>query len=162
MNELNCLKGLIGIRTRITLFTKKVAQNFLLWSMFELSRNFTLLVLWLISAHIFDQRKDKACCPVFVFRRGISSAISDLILSIEWKLKCVINVWRYSLVPIFKISSCYARFYTFRNWEIFWNKPCLCDSDVVNPSKSVCICFVVSGACILDFYWEGKTMTCIL
>ena len=41
---------------------------------------FTFLVLWLILAHIFGQRKVNACCSVFVFCWGTSNAICDLVL----------------------------------------------------------------------------------
>ena len=41
---------------------------------------FTFLVLWLVLICIFGPRKDKACCPVFIFRRGIYNAIWVLVL----------------------------------------------------------------------------------
>ena len=36
---------------------------------------FTFLVLVLILVHLFGSKRDTACCPVLVFRRGISNAI---------------------------------------------------------------------------------------
>ena len=33
--------------------------------------------------HIFGPKKDKLFCPVFVFRRGMSNAICDLVLYLQ-------------------------------------------------------------------------------
>ena len=40
----------------------------------------TFLILEFILDHIFGPKKDKLFCPVFVFRRGMSNAICDLVL----------------------------------------------------------------------------------
>ena len=43
----------------------------------------TFLILGSISDHIFGSKKDKLFCPVFVFRRGMSNAICDLVLYLQ-------------------------------------------------------------------------------
>ena len=40
-------------------------------------------VLGSILDHIFGPKKDKLFCPVFVFRRGMSNAICDLVLYLQ-------------------------------------------------------------------------------
>ena len=42
-----------------------------------------ILILGLILDHIFGPKKDKLFCPVFVFRRGMSNAICDLVLYLQ-------------------------------------------------------------------------------
>ena len=43
----------------------------------------TFLILGPILDHIFGPKKDKLFCPVFVFRRGMSNAICDLVLHLQ-------------------------------------------------------------------------------
>ena len=43
----------------------------------------TFLILRPILDHIFGPKKDKPLCPVFVFRRGMSNAICDLVLYLQ-------------------------------------------------------------------------------
>ena len=43
----------------------------------------TFLILGSILDHIFGLKKDKLFCLVFVFRRGISNAICDLVLYLQ-------------------------------------------------------------------------------
>ena len=43
----------------------------------------TFLMLGPILDHIFGPKKDKLFCPVFVFRRGMSNAICDLVLYLQ-------------------------------------------------------------------------------
>ena len=43
----------------------------------------TFLILGPILDHIFVPKEDKLFCPVFVFRRGMSSAICDLVLYLQ-------------------------------------------------------------------------------
>ena len=43
----------------------------------------TFLILGSILDHIFGYKKDKLLSPVFVFRRGMSSAICDLVLYLQ-------------------------------------------------------------------------------
>ena len=75
---------------------------------------FTFLVLWLILVHIFIPKKDKACCPIFVFRKGISNAnICDVVLYLLYEGWRYIDIRWYNPVPQFKNNSCNARFYSF-------------------------------------------------
>ena len=43
----------------------------------------TFLILGYTLDHIFGPKKDRLFCPVFVFRRGMSSAICDLVLYLQ-------------------------------------------------------------------------------
>ena len=50
------------------------------------------MILESILNHIFGPKKDKLFCPAFVFRRGMSSAISDLVLYLQSE---GLNIWIY-------------------------------------------------------------------
>ena len=54
----------------------------------------------------FNTRKDKACCPAFVFSRGAFNVFWDLVL---YLMNEGLNIW-YNAVPIFKNSTYSARF----------------------------------------------------
>ena len=80
--------------------------------------------------HIFGPKKDKLFCPVFVFRRGLSSVICDFVLYLQSK---GLNIsWIYSgripfqyLKPVFPIQystvSLTGRQFIFRKWDgLIW------------------------------------------
>ena len=63
------------------MFTDEV--NIFLWSMHEKRRCLTFLLLGFILDHIFGPKKNNLFYPVFVFRRGISNGICDLVLYLK-------------------------------------------------------------------------------
>ena len=74
------------------------------------------MILGPILDHIFGPKKDKLFCPVFVFRRGMSNAICDLVLYLqEWKLKQFMNISWYNLIPILKNGIRNTVFYSVTN-----------------------------------------------
>ena len=83
MHTQNCFKGLIRIQTN--LFTNTACLKFLSSEHCEKVTVFKFLVVSLILVHIFVRRKDKACCPVFVFLRGIYNVICHVVLHLLYK-----------------------------------------------------------------------------
>ena len=75
MNKQNCFKGLFQIQNYIA-YLHNIFDISLFRAFVKETVVFTFLVLRLILVQIFGPRKDKDCCPVFVFLRSISSAIT--------------------------------------------------------------------------------------
>ena len=131
---------------------------------------FTFLELSLISVHIcavHEKTKLTVLCLFFV-EAHIKCHSWSSIVHIAWRLKNVMDIWWYNPISIFKNSGCYARFSSqkFRSSEtgsqiIFLKWAATVWERGVNPNKDVCIYFVLSGACVLDCYWERETMICI-
>ena len=67
----------------------------------------TFLILGPILDHIFGPKKDKFFCPVFVFRRGMSNAICDLVLYLQSE---VLNMsWIYpGTIPFQYLKTVFA------------------------------------------------------
>ena len=69
-------------------------------------------VLGSILDHIFGPKKDKLFCPVFVFRRGMSNAICDLVLYLQSE---VLKISIYNSIPVLKDGIRNTVFYSVTN-----------------------------------------------
>ena len=119
---------------------------------------FKFWVIRLTLVHTSGLGKGKACCSIYFFRRWTFKFLRPNITPIDLRLKYAIIIWQHDPVQIFVKGSHNARFYFLRNWEqVYFSKMSyLCGSEVVNFIKDLCICFVLSEACFLDFYWDRK------
>ena len=91
----------------------------------------TFLILGSILDHIFGSKKDKFFCPVFVFHRGMSNAIGDLVLYLQ--SECLNISWIYpGTIPFQYLKTVFAirdstlsltgSQFTFLKWDgLIWD-----------------------------------------
>ena len=116
---------------------------------------FSLLIMRVILVHIFSPRKDEACCLEFPFHSCISNAFCDVVLNLLYKGLNISLIYD-GTIPFQYLKTVVAMqillFEKLGANLFFEDELHLCVSEGVNPNKEVCIYFVLSVVCVLDFY----------
>ena len=84
--------------------------------MHDRRRYLTFLLLQFILDHIFGPKKDNLFCPVFVFHRGMSNSICDLVLYLKTKGLKISWISRCSSILVFKNGIRNTVFYSVSSW----------------------------------------------
>ena len=116
-----------------------------------------ILILRFIFNHIFGPNKDKLICHVFVFCRGMSNVICDLVLCLMWMFKHFMNISWCSSIPVLKISICNTVFYSVTSWKLVYFSKVMDGYEIseVNLGKNKYIVLSFLKWCFKLFFKRG-------